>query len=40
LLTWWLEHDLPYPAERINEMYRQLTQPAIDSILQRERSPT
>jgi AcrR family transcriptional regulator len=40
LLTWWLDHDLPYSAEQVNEMYRQLTQPAIDSILQGKRSPT
>jgi AcrR family transcriptional regulator len=34
LLTWWLDHDLPYPAERMNEMFRQLTQPGIENILQ------
>ena len=34
LLTWWLDHDMPYPAERINDMFRQLTQPSVDSILQ------
>ena len=34
LLTWWLDHDLPYPAERMNEMFRKLTQPGIENILQ------
>ncbi len=33
LLTWWLDHDLPYPPEKMNEMYRQLTQPGIEAIL-------
>ncbi|MBU4225819.1 MAG: TetR/AcrR family transcriptional regulator, partial [Chloroflexi bacterium] len=34
LLTWWLDHDMPYPAERINDMFRQLTQPSMDAIMQ------
>ena len=34
LLTWWLDHDMPYSAERINDMFRQLAQPSVDSILQ------
>ena len=33
-LTWWVEHDLVYSAEHMNSLYRQLTQPAIESILQ------
>ena len=33
LLTWWLDHDAPYPAERMNEMFQQLTQPGIEKIL-------
>jgi AcrR family transcriptional regulator len=33
LLTWWLDHNAPYPAERMNEMFRQLTQPGIEAIL-------
>ena len=33
LLTWWLDHDLPYPAERINDIYRQLTQPGVEAII-------
>ena len=34
LLTWWLDHDMPYPAEQIDDMFRQLTQPTVESILQ------
>ncbi len=33
LLTWWLDHNLPYSAERMYEMYRQLTQPGIVAVL-------
>jgi len=34
LLTWWLDHDMPYPTERINVMFRQLAQPSVDAIMQ------
>ena len=33
LLTWWLDNNVPYSAERMNDMYRQLTQPSMDAIL-------
>lgn len=33
LLTWWLDNDLPYPAERMNEMYRQLTEPGVMIVM-------
>jgi AcrR family transcriptional regulator len=33
LLTWWLDHDLPYSAERMDRIYLQLTKPGIESIL-------
>ena len=33
LLTWWLDSDLPYPAERINDMYLQLARPGVDAVL-------
>jgi AcrR family transcriptional regulator len=33
LLTWWLDGDLPYPAERMNEYYRELTEPAVRMML-------
>jgi len=32
-LTWWVDHDLSYSAERMNAIYQQLTQPAIDAML-------
>lgn len=35
LFVWWLNHDLPYPAERMNDMFMQLTQPAVEAILNR-----
>jgi len=34
LLTWWVEHDLRYPPKHINEMFQQLTQPAIAEMLE------
>ena len=32
LLTWWLDHDMPYPPERMDETFRQLTAPAVSAI--------
>ena len=29
LLTWWLDNDMPYPPERMDEMYRELTKTSI-----------
>lgn len=33
LTTWWLDHDLPYTAEQINQLFRQLTQPGFETLL-------
>ena len=33
LLAWWVEHDLPHPPQRMNEIYQQLTRPAIEALL-------
>lgn len=33
LLAWWVDHDLPYSPKRINEMFQQLTQPAVESMM-------
>jgi len=33
LLTWWVDHDLPHPPQRMNEIYQQLTQPAIAALM-------
>lgn len=32
-LTWWVDHDMQYSPARMNEIFRQLTQPAIDAML-------
>ena len=36
LLIWWLDNDLPYPAEHMNEMFMQLTKPAVETIFNRQ----
>jgi AcrR family transcriptional regulator len=33
LLTWWLDNNRPYSAERMNDMFRQLTQPGVEAVL-------
>ena len=33
ILTWWLNHDLPYSAEEIYDMYHRLTIPGINAGL-------
>jgi len=33
LLTWWLDHNMPYPPEQINDMFLQLTQPSVNAIM-------
>lgn len=35
LLRWWLDEGMPYPAERMGEIYRKLAQPILDAALQR-----
>lgn len=30
LLIWWLDHDLPHPPERMDQIYRQLMRGGID----------
>ena len=32
LLTWWMDNNLPYSAEGMNNMFRLLTQPGIEGI--------
>jgi AcrR family transcriptional regulator len=34
LLTWWLDNDLPYTAERMNQMYQALLRPGIEALMQ------
>lgn len=38
LLTWWLDHDLPYPAERMNAIFQELTEHGIESVLDQSES--
>ncbi|GMR10521.1 MAG: TetR/AcrR family transcriptional regulator [Anaerolineae bacterium] len=33
LLTWWLDNDMPYPPERMEEMFQQLTMPGVWAAL-------
>jgi len=33
LMAWWLDNDVPYSAEQMNDYYRQLVQPEADAIL-------
>jgi AcrR family transcriptional regulator len=33
LLTWWLDHDLPYTPEQIDALYQQLVFPGIREML-------
>ena len=33
LMTWWLDRDLPYSAEEMDNMFRQLTMPGIEAAL-------
>ena len=32
LLTWWLDHDMPYSPEEMEEIYQRLVKPGADSI--------
>jgi hypothetical protein len=33
LMTWWLDRDLPYTAEEMDQRFRQLTMPGIEAAL-------
>ncbi len=33
LLTWWLDHDMPYSAERMEEIFQTLTMPGYQKAL-------
>ncbi|MCP4359116.1 MAG: TetR/AcrR family transcriptional regulator [Chloroflexi bacterium] len=34
LLTWWLDNDMPYSPERMNEIFTQLVQGGIDAVIE------
>jgi AcrR family transcriptional regulator len=36
LLIWWLDHGLPYPAERMNDMFKQLTKPSFEAVFNKQ----
>jgi hypothetical protein len=38
LLTWWFDHDLSYPAERMNAIFKDLTEHGVESILHKSES--
>jgi hypothetical protein len=33
LMTWWLDRGLPFTAEEMDNMFRQLTMPGIETAL-------
>lgn len=37
LLSWWLEHNIPYSAEEMNEIYMDLTVPMLNAVLRKTR---
>ena len=36
LLTWWLDNNMPYPAEKMDEIFRILTTPTIEAAFGRK----
>lgn len=36
LITWWLDNNMPYSAEKMDEIFRQLTMPGIEAALGRK----
>lgn len=34
LLTWWLDNDMPYPPEQMNEMFLKLVDGGIEGVIQ------
>ncbi len=34
LLTWWLDNDMPYSPERMNEIYMQLLMGGLESVVE------
>jgi len=40
LLKWWLDHEMPYTPERMDEIYHQLVNPAFQIASDSEIPPT
>src|SRR5512138_458133 len=36
LLIWCLDHDLPYSAERMNDIFKQLTKPSFEAVFNKQ----
>jgi len=34
LMTWRLDHDMPYPPEQMNDMFEQLMRFGVESVIQ------
>ena len=34
LLRWWLDNDMPYPPEKVDEMFRQMAMPGMWNVLE------
>jgi len=34
ILKWWLDNEMPYSPERMDELYQQLLRPGIQATLQ------
>jgi len=32
LLTWWLDNDMPYPPEQMDQIFQQLTEPGVLAV--------
>jgi hypothetical protein len=32
-MTWWIDNNYPIPAEKMNEIYRQLVEPGTMAIM-------
>jgi AcrR family transcriptional regulator len=33
LMTWWIDNDYPYPAEKMSELFRQLVEPGTMAVM-------
>ena len=40
LMTWWLDNNMPYPAEKMDEIFRILTTPGIEAAFGRKAERT
>jgi hypothetical protein len=38
VLTWWLDNDLPYTPERINEVFQNLARSGVQTLISHEKT--